>query len=89
MTAFFVVTAAMSSRPANSSSQLLRAEIAPRHNSLRGNLKERLLHGDLSYVDQMFNLTTVTPGKFFNTNCDVVDYSMAHTLSYLVAGLND
>jgi hypothetical protein len=74
-----------------SSSQLLRAEIARGHNSLCGNLKESLLHGDLSYVDQIFNMSTIMPGKFFSMNCDVVDYSVAHTrtLSYLVAGLND
>jgi hypothetical protein len=34
-------------------------------------------------------MTTITSGKFFNIDCDVVDYSMAHILSYLVAGLND
>jgi hypothetical protein len=28
-------------------------------------------------------------GNFFNTNCDAVDYSTAHNLSYLVAGLNN
>jgi hypothetical protein len=67
---------------------LLRAEIARRPNSLCRNLKESLLHRDLSYVDQMFNMSTITPGKFFSMNCDVVDYSVAHTFSYLVAGLN-
>jgi hypothetical protein len=33
-------------------------------------------------------MTTITSGNF-NMNCDVVDYSMAHILNYLVAGLND
>jgi hypothetical protein len=47
------------------------------------------MHGDLSSVNQVFNMTTVTSGNFFNTDCDVVDYSTAHILSYLVAGLND
>jgi hypothetical protein len=28
-------------------------------------------------------------GNFYNSNCDVVDYSTAHILSYFVAGLND
>jgi hypothetical protein len=31
-------------------------------------------------------MTTITFGFFFNMNCDVVDYLMAHILSYLVAG---
>jgi hypothetical protein len=34
-------------------------------------------------------MTTVTSGNSFNTNCDVVDYSTAHILSYLVVCLND
>jgi hypothetical protein len=50
--------------------------------------KESPLHGDLSSVNQVFNMTTITSGSFFNTNCDV-DYLMAYILSYLVAGLND
>jgi hypothetical protein len=33
-------------------------------------------------------MTTITPGNF-NMNCDVVDYLMAHILSYRAAGLND
>jgi hypothetical protein len=40
-------------------------------------------------VNQVFNVTTITSGNFFNMNCDVVDYSTAHILSYLFAGLND
>jgi hypothetical protein len=51
--------------------------------------KERPLHGDLFPVNQVFNMTTITSGNFFNTNCDVVDYSVAHILSYLMAGLHD
>jgi hypothetical protein len=39
-------------------------------------------------VNQVFFMTTITSRNFFNTNCDV-DYSTAHVLSYLVAGLND
>jgi hypothetical protein len=31
-------------------------------------------------------MTTITFGNF-NTNCDAVDYSIAHILSYLIAGL--
>jgi hypothetical protein len=50
--------------------------------------KERPLHGDLSFVNQMFDMTTITSGNFFNMNYDV-DYSTAHIFSYLVAGLND
>jgi hypothetical protein len=34
-------------------------------------------------------MTTITSGNFFNMNCDADDYSMAHIISYLVAGLND
>jgi hypothetical protein len=44
------------------------------------------LHGDLSPVNQVFNMTVITSGNFFSTNCDV-DYSKARVLSYLVAGL--
>jgi hypothetical protein len=40
-------------------------------------------------VNQVFNMTTIMSGSFFTTNFDVVDYSTAHILSYLVAGLND
>jgi hypothetical protein len=36
--------------------------------------KERPLHGDVSSVNQVFNMTTVMSTKFFNMNCDVVDY---------------
>jgi hypothetical protein len=36
----------------------------------------------------VFNITTITFGNFFNTNCDIVDYLTAHIPSYLVAGLN-
>jgi hypothetical protein len=50
---------------------------------------ERPLHGDLSSVNQVFSMTTIMCGNFFNTNCDLVDYSTAHILSYLAAGLND
>jgi hypothetical protein len=50
--------------------------------------KESPLHGDLSSVNQVFSMSTITFGKLLNTNCDVVDYSTAHLLSYLVAGLN-
>jgi hypothetical protein len=32
-------------------------------------------------------MTTITSGNFFSMNCAVVDYSMAHILNYLVAGL--
>jgi hypothetical protein len=46
--------------------------------------KERSLHGDLSSVNQVFNVTTITSGNFLNMNCDVVDYLMAHILSYLL-----
>jgi hypothetical protein len=49
--------------------------------------KERKMHGDSSSLNQVFNMTTITSGNF-NTKCDV-DYSTAHILSYLVAGLND
>jgi hypothetical protein len=42
------------------------------------------LHGDVSSVNQVFNMTIITSGNFFNTNCDVVDYSTTHILSYLV-----
>jgi hypothetical protein len=34
-------------------------------------------------------MTTIMSGNFFNTNRDAVDYSTAHILTYLVAGLND
>jgi hypothetical protein len=51
--------------------------------------RERPLHGDLSPVNEVFRVTTITSGNFFNTNCDVVDYSMAHILSYLVAGVHN
>jgi hypothetical protein len=51
--------------------------------------KERPLYGDLSSVNEVFNMTTIMSGNFFNTNCDAVDYSIAHTLSYLVADLTD
>jgi hypothetical protein len=44
------------------------------------------MHGDLSPVNEVFTMATITSGSFFNTNCDVVDYSTAHILSYLVAG---
>jgi hypothetical protein len=50
--------------------------------------KETPMHTDLSSVNQVFSMTTITSGNFFNTNCDV-DYSTAHILSYLGAGLND
>jgi hypothetical protein len=49
--------------------------------------KEGPLQGDLSSsVNQMFNMTAITSGNFFNMTCDV-DYSTAHILSYL-AGLD-
>jgi hypothetical protein len=51
--------------------------------------KQRPLHGDLSFVNQVFYMATITSGNFFNTNCDVFNYLMAHILSYPVAGLND
>jgi hypothetical protein len=51
--------------------------------------KQRVLHGDLASVNQVFSMPTITFCNFFNTNCDVVDYSMAHILRYLVADLND
>jgi uncharacterized Fe-S cluster-containing radical SAM superfamily protein len=51
--------------------------------------KKRSLHGDLSSVNQAFNMTTITSGNFFNTNSDAVDYLMAHIVSYFIAGLND
>jgi hypothetical protein len=51
--------------------------------------KERPLHGDLSSVNQVFNMTTIMSANFFNTNYDVVDYSTAYILSYLFARLND
>jgi hypothetical protein len=41
-----------------------------------------------SSVNQVFNMTTITSGNFINTNCDV-DYSVAHIISYLIAGLSD
>jgi hypothetical protein len=50
--------------------------------------KERPLRGDLSSVNQVFNMTTIMSGNFFNMNCDVVDYSTAHILSYLIAYLS-
>jgi hypothetical protein len=34
-------------------------------------------------------MTTITSGNFFDMNYDDVDYSTAHIISYLVAGLND
>jgi hypothetical protein len=34
-------------------------------------------------------MTIITYGKFFNMNCDDVDYLTAYILSYLDAGLND
>jgi hypothetical protein len=40
-------------------------------------------------VNQVLGMTTITSGNFFNANCDVVDYSTAHILTYLVAGLNE
>jgi hypothetical protein len=49
--------------------------------------KERSLDGDLSSVNQVFNLITITSGNF-NMNGDV-DYSKVHIFSYLVAGPND
>jgi hypothetical protein len=51
--------------------------------------KQRPLHGDISSVNQALNMTTITSINFFKTNCDVVDDSTAHILSYLTAGLND
>jgi hypothetical protein len=50
--------------------------------------KERPLRGGLTSVNQVFNITNITSGNFFSTNCDV-DYSMADVLSYVAAGLND
>jgi hypothetical protein len=50
--------------------------------------KERPLHGDLFSVNQVFSMTTIMCGNFFYMDCDV-DYSTAHILSCLVAGLND
>jgi hypothetical protein len=47
------------------------------------------LHGDLSPVNRVLSMTTVTSGNSFNTKCDDVDYSAAHVLSYLAAGLKD
>jgi hypothetical protein len=49
--------------------------------------KERPLHGDSSFVNQVFNMTMITSGNFFNTNCDV-DHLTANILIYLVTGLN-
>jgi hypothetical protein len=40
-------------------------------------------------LNEVFNMTTFMPGNFFNMNCSVVDYSTAHILHYLIAGLND
>jgi hypothetical protein len=40
-------------------------------------------------MNQLLTMTTITSGNFFNTNSDDVDYSTAHIVSYLVAGLND
>jgi hypothetical protein len=51
--------------------------------------KERTLHGYLFSMNQVFNMTTITSGNFFNTNFDIVEYSTAHVLSYLVADLSD
>jgi hypothetical protein len=42
--------------------------------------KERPFHEDLSSVNQVFNMTTITSGNFFNTDCDDVRYSAAHIL---------
>jgi hypothetical protein len=39
-------------------------------------------------ANQVFSMTTIMSGNFFNTSCDV-DYWTAHILSYLNAGLND
>jgi hypothetical protein len=41
--------------------------------------EERPLRGDVSFVNQVFNMTTITCGNSFSTNCDV-DYSTAHIL---------
>jgi hypothetical protein len=46
--------------------------------------KENPSHGDLSSVNQVFNVTTITSGNFLDTN-----YSTAHILSFLAAGLID
>jgi hypothetical protein len=35
---------------------------------------------DIYSVNQVFNMTTITSGNFFNTNCDDVDYYKAHIL---------
>jgi hypothetical protein len=40
-------------------------------------------------MNQVFNMAAITSGNFFNANCDAVDYSTAHIISYLVAGLNN
>jgi hypothetical protein len=40
-------------------------------------------------MNQVVNMTTITSGNFINTNRDVFDYSTAHILSYLIAGLSD
>jgi hypothetical protein len=48
--------------------------------------KERPLNGDLSSVNQVFNMITIMSG-IFNTNCYVVDCLTAHILSYPVADL--
>jgi hypothetical protein len=44
---------------------------------------------DLSSVNQVLNMITITSGNFFNTDCDAVDYLTAQILSYLTADLND
>jgi hypothetical protein len=50
--------------------------------------REMSLHIDLSSRNQVFRVTTIMSGSFFIPKYDV-DYSMAHILSYLIAGLND
>jgi hypothetical protein len=51
--------------------------------------KERPLLWRFLLCESSVNMTTIMSGNFFKTNCDGVNYSAAHILSYLVAGLND
>jgi hypothetical protein len=45
--------------------------------------KESPMHRDLFSVNQMFNMTTVTSGTFFNMNCDV-GHKMARQISSVI-----
>jgi hypothetical protein len=42
------------------------------------------MYTDLSSVNLVFNMTTITSNNFFNMNCDVTDYPMAHISSVIL-----